>query len=46
MFTAIMWSIALIINILSASLGNKPNWAQVFLPLAVCVIHAWCIALF
>lgn len=39
---AIVWSIALIITIVSASLGNKPNWAQVFIPLVVCVIHAWC----
>lgn len=46
MSTAIVWSIALILTILSASLGNKPNWAQVFLPLVVYVIRAWCVALF
>ena len=46
MSTAIAWSIALIITLLSACLGNKPNWAQVFIPLAVCVIRAWHVALF
>ena len=46
MSAAIVWSIALVITIISASLGNKPIWAQVFIPLAVCVIRAWHVALF
>ena len=43
LFMAILWSISLIINIVSASFGNKPNWAQVFIPLVCCVFYSFLI---
>lgn len=38
---AIVWSIALIIDIVSESLGNKPNWMHVIIPTFILVMNYW-----
>ena len=38
---AILWSIVLATDIVSAIVGNEPNWILVFCPLAILVIDKW-----
>ncbi len=38
---AILWTVALGTNILSAAVGNEPTWLLVFCPLACLVMEKW-----
>lgn len=38
---AILWTVALVSNIISACIGNKPSWVLVCCPLIVLVIDYW-----
>lgn len=38
---AIIWTISLIADIVSALCGNAPTWTLVFCPLSVLVINYW-----
>lgn len=41
MTTAILWTIAYAITLISALLGSKPNWLQVFIPLTLLTLDYW-----
>lgn len=45
MTTAILWTIAYAITLISALLGGKPNWLQVFIPLTILTLDYWVKAL-
>ena len=38
---ALVWSIVLFFDILSACSGNEPNWILVFCPLVLLVSNYW-----
>lgn len=38
---AIMWSICLLANIISAAIGETPGWVLVFCPLTILVFDRW-----
>ena len=38
---AIIWTVSLSCNILSAAIGNEPNWVLVFCPLVCLVAEKW-----
>lgn len=38
---ATLWTIVLCANIVSAAVGNDPNWMLVFCPLVCLVIDKW-----
>lgn len=38
---AILWSFALVVDIISAVTGNAPNWILVFCPIIVVVMDKW-----
>lgn len=40
-FLAILWSIALGVNLVSMLVGNEPTWLLVFYPLVVLVWESW-----
>ena len=41
MTTAILWTITYVITVVSALLGSKPNWLQVFIPLTLLTLNYW-----
>ena len=38
---AILWTVVLITDIVSAVHGDLPNWTLVFCPLAILVLNRW-----
>ena len=36
-----MWTMVLITDIISCSIGKEPNWMSVFCPLIILVIEKW-----
>lgn len=38
---ALLWTFALIVDIISAAAGNEPSWALVFCPLVILVMDRW-----
>ena len=38
---AILWSIVMAVDIISAAVGNDPNWILVFCPLIILVMDKW-----
>ena len=38
---AILWSVVMAIDIISAVVGNDPNWILVFCPLIILVMDKW-----
>lgn len=38
---AILWSVVMVIDIISAVIGNDPNWILVFCPLIILVMDKW-----
>lgn len=38
---AILWSIVMVVDIISAVVGNDPNWILVFCPLIILVMDKW-----
>lgn len=38
---AVLWSIALVADIISAVIGNEPSWVLVFCPLVILVMDKW-----
>ena len=41
LWMAIMWSIVLVADIISAVVGNDPSWVLVFCPLTILVMDKW-----
>ena len=38
---AILWSVVMAVDIISAVVGNDPNWILVFCPLVILVMDKW-----
>lgn len=38
---ALLWTLSLIVDIISACVGNDPTWTLVFCPLVVLVMGCW-----
>ena len=38
---AILWSVVMAVDIISAVVGNDPNWILVFCPLIILVMDKW-----
>ena len=38
---AILWSVVMAVDIISAVFGNDPNWILVFCPLIILVMDKW-----
>ena len=38
---AILWSIVMVTDIISAVIGNTPTWTLVFCPLIILVMDKW-----
>lgn len=38
---AILWSVVMAVDIISAVAGNDPNWILVFCPLSILVMDKW-----
>ena len=38
---AILWSVVMAVDIISAVAGNDPNWILVFCPLIILVMDKW-----
>ena len=38
---AILWSVVMVVDIISAVVGNAPNWILVFCPLIILVMDKW-----
>lgn len=38
---AILWSIVMVADIISAVVGNAPSWILVFCPLVILVMDKW-----
>lgn len=38
---AILWSVVMVVDIISAVIGNAPTWVLVFCPLIILVIDKW-----
>ena len=38
---AILWSVVMVVDIISAVIGNAPTWVLVFCPLTILVIDKW-----
>ena len=38
---AILWSVVMAVDIISAVAGNDPNWILVFCPLGILVMDKW-----
>lgn len=41
LWLAILWSIVLVADIISAVVGNDPSWVLVFCPLIILVMDKW-----
>lgn len=39
---AIMWTVCLLVDIVSALTGDAPSWTLVFCPLSILVLDRWC----
>lgn len=39
LISLILWTIVLIFDILSAAMGNSPNWVLVFCPLSMLILR-------
>lgn len=38
---ALLWTLTLIVDIISACTGNEPTWILVFCPLVILVMDRW-----
>lgn len=38
---AILWSVVMVVDIISAVVGNAPSWILVFCPLVILVMDRW-----
>lgn len=38
---AILWSVVMAVDIITAVVGNDPNWILVFCPLVILVMDKW-----